>query len=449
VNRHPGPSFWSRLASLSVALMFGVEACAPAAPPASPTAQPGAASVSQASPVAAAARSAQDTIQIALPGYAFSLNPEIVRLAQVYSDEHPDQPPIKLTLSAQAQDLIDTSKFVLEAKEQRSSFDAWFGITPFIDTVKLVEGGVLEPWDAYLPADIKSDIFPSNLQEGTYQGKLYSWPQIASVTGLNYRPSMLKAAGYDKPPATWDEMLKVAGDVDAKLKPVRGLSMDTRVWRSLIPLAVSLGGDKAFGSDGYLNWDDPSVSGALDLMAKLGKYAPPDIFTATGDVDVFKTSQTSMMIKYVDAGITAAKAFGMNDYAFAALPAAQAGGKSRTVQWGTGFALFKYAKHKKEVADFISYLVKNDDYQNGWLNSGEPIVLQSWYTKLGDKAPAWLAANSAMLQDASFIPPTKDFLQMATVTKPWVEKVLKGEATSQQALQGAKADFDAALKRGT
>jgi ABC-type glycerol-3-phosphate transport system substrate-binding protein len=164
---------------------------------------------------------------------------------------------------------------------------------------------------------------------------------------------------------------------------------------------------------------------------------------------VFKTSQTSMMIKYVDAGITAAKAFGMNDYAFAALPAAQAGGKSRTVQWGTGFALFKYAKHKKEVADFISYLVKNDDYQNGWLNSGEPIVLQSWYTKLGDKAPAWLAANSAMLQDASFIPPTKDFLQMATVTKPWVEKVLKGEATSQQALQGAKADFDAALKRGT
>lgn len=446
MNTHRDSSFWSRLTTLCVALAFGVEACVPTAPVA-PVAAPPASGGAPAATAAPVARAASDSIQIALPGYAFSLNPEIVRLAQVYSDEHPDQPPIKLTLSAQAQDLIDTSKFLLETKEQRSSFDAWFGITPFIDTVKLVEGGVLDPWDSYLPADIKADIFPSNLQEGTYQGKLYSWPQITSVTGLNYRPSLLKAAGYDKPPTTWDEMLKVTGDVDAKTKPVRGVSFDTRVWRSLIPLSVSLGGDSAFGADGYLNWSDPSVSGALDLMAKLAKNAPPDIFTATGDVDVFKTSQSATLIKYVDAGITAAKAFGMNDYAFAPLPAAQAGGKSRTVQWGTGFALFKYAKHKKEVADFISYLVKSDDYQNGWINSGEPIVLQSWYTKLGDKTPAWLAANSAMLQDARFIPPTKDFLQMATVTKPWVEKVLKGEATSQEALQGSKADFEAALKR--
>ena len=97
-------------------------------------------------------------------------------------------------------------------KEQRSTFDAWFGMTPFIDVAKLVEGGVLEPWDTYIPADIKSDIFPSNVQEGSYQGKLYSWPQFASATGLNYRPSMLKQAGYENPPATWDEMLKVASN---------------------------------------------------------------------------------------------------------------------------------------------------------------------------------------------------------------------------------------------
>ena len=413
-----------------------------------PAAAPPASAPTQAAAAAPATRAGQDTISIALPGYAFALNPEIVRLAQVYSDEHPELPPIKLSLSAQAQDLIDTSKFLLEAKENRSTFDAWFGITPFIDVAKLVEGGVIEPWDTYLPADIKSDIFPSNLQEGSYQGKLYSWPQITSVVGLNYRPSILKQAGYEKPPATWDEMLKMAADIDTKAKPVRGLVMDLRVWRSLIPLSVSMGGDAAFGKDGYPNWDDPSVAAGLDMMVKLGKNAPADIFTATGDVDVFKTGQAAMMIKYVDAGITAAKAFGMNDYAFAPLPAKEAGGKNRSVQWGTGFALFKYAKHKKEVADFITYLAKNDAYQNGWLNSGEPIVLQSWYTKLGDKAPAWLAANSAMLKDASFIPPTKDFLQMATVTKPWVEKALKGEATTPQALQGSKADFEAALKRG-
>src|SRR4051794_36234907 len=274
---------WSKLATFSLVLGLVTAACAPAAPPA---AAPQSAAPTAAAQAAAPARAGQDAIQIALPGYAFSLNPEIVRLAQVYSDEHPELPPIKLSLSAQAQDLIDTSKFLLEAKEQRSTFDAWFGMTPFIDVVKLVEGGVLEPWDAYIPADIKSDIFPSNLQEGSYQGKLYSWPQFASATGLNYRPSMLKQAGYDKPPATWDEMLKMAADVEQKAKPAHGLVMDTRVWRSLIPLSISRGGDAAFEKDGYLNGAPPPVRAGRDLMVNLGKSAPPNIFTATGDVDV-------------------------------------------------------------------------------------------------------------------------------------------------------------------
>src|SRR5439155_8813224 len=152
------PSVWSRMATFSLAVLFGAAACQPAAPAAAPPAG----APTQAAAAAPASRAGQDAIQIALPGYAFSLNPEIVRLAQVYSDEHPELPPIKLSLSAQAQDLIDTSKFLLEAKEQRSTFDAWFGMTPFIDVVKLVEGGVIEPWDTYIPADIKSDIFPSN-----------------------------------------------------------------------------------------------------------------------------------------------------------------------------------------------------------------------------------------------------------------------------------------------
>ena len=372
-----------------------------------------------------------------------------MRLAQVYSDEHPELPPIKLSLSAQAQDLIDTSKFLLEAKEQRSTFDAWFGMTPFIDVVKLVEGGVIDP-GIPTSADIKSDIFPSNLQEGSYQGKLYSWPQIAAaLTGLELSPEHARSRPVTRsrpPHGTRCSMSPL--DVEAKKKPAAVWSMDLRVWRSLIPLSISLGGDAAFGKDGYLNWDDPSVAAALDLMVKLSKYAPADIFTATGDVDVFKTGQSAMMIKYVDAGHHLCQSLRHQRLRFRATAAKEAGGKNRTVQWGTGFALFKYAKHKKEVADFITYLAKNDAYQNGWLNSGEPIVLQSWYTKLGDKAPAWLAANSAMLKDASFIPPTKDFLQMATATKPWVEKALKGEATTQQALQGAKADFEAALKRG-
>jgi len=396
-------------------------------------------------PVTAAAQDA-DKVTIAIPGWAFSLNPQIAVVAQQYNDEHPGQPPIELTLNPQAQDNLDTSKFLAEAKEGKSSFDAWFGMTPFIDLTKLVEGGVLESWDGLMPDSIRKDIFPANLSEGTYSdGKLYSWPQVASAMLLAYRPSMFQAAGVE-PPATWDDVITASQAIETANPGTYGIVFDTRTWRSLIPLAVSFAGDTSpFLSCGYLDLASPAAEKAVETLVALGKHAPPDILTPTGDVDAFKSSLAAMMLKYVDAAGTAARVFGQQDIALAPLPKPSADAPARSVQWGTGFALFKYAAHKDIAVDFVTYLTNSEAYQRGWLDAAQSSVYQSWQGKLAPDMPSWMKGQAEALASSTFIPPSADFVQWHTIVKPYVEKAITGELSPADALAGAAAEVKSTL----
>ena len=396
-------------------------------------------------PTAAVAQDA-DKVTIAIPGWAFSLNPQIAVVAQQYNDEHPDQPPVELTLNPVAQDNLDTSKFLAEAKEGMSSFDAWFGMTPFIDLTKLVEGGVLEPWDGLMPEEIRNDIYPANLAEGTYSdGKLYSWPQVASAMLLAYRPSMFTAAGIE-PPTTWDDVVAASTAIEAANPGTFGIVFDTRTWRSLIPLAVSFAGAASpFLPCGYLDLASPAALKAVETLTALFQHAPPDVLTPTGDVDAFKASLASMMLKYVDAAGTAARIFGQDDIALALLPKPTADADPLSVQWGTGFALFKYAAHKDIAVDFVSYLTNSEAYQRGWLDAAQSSVYKSWQEKLAPDVPAWMQGQAEALESSTFIPPSADFVQWHTIVRPYVEKAITGELTPADALAGAAAEVQSTL----
>jgi ABC-type glycerol-3-phosphate transport system substrate-binding protein len=412
------------------------------------------ATVSAAALVAPVATVAQDPGKtvIAIPGWAFSLNPQIVVVAQQFSQENPELPPVELTLNPIAQETLDTSRYLLEASEQRSSFDAWFGMTPFIDLTNLVEGDVLEPWDDVMPQEIRDDIYPANVSEGTYtDGKLYSWPQVASAMLLAYRPSMLEAAGITEPPATWEDVIAAATAVESAMPGTYGIVFDTRTWRSLIPLAVSEanGTEGVFRDDGYLDLSGPAALASTELMVELGKHAPPDIFTPTGDMDVFKASGAAMLIKYVDAAGTAAKVFGQDDIAITTLPTPADDQSSVTVQWGTGFGRFKYGPNKDVATDFIAYLTNSELYQRGWIEAAQSTVYQSWQERLAADLPEWMAGQAEALASATFIPPTPNFVEWHTVVKPHIEAAIQGGTSAAEALSAAQAEVESTLGLGS
>lgn len=78
-----------------------------------------------------------------------------------------------------------------------------------------VQGNVMALND-YIKQDGKKMGFPSDFQEAAvtarqYEGKTYSIPLHLTANGLLfYNKDLLREAGYDTPPTTWDEFLDVA-----------------------------------------------------------------------------------------------------------------------------------------------------------------------------------------------------------------------------------------------
>ncbi len=71
--------------------------------------------------------------------------------------------------------------------------------------------GLLYDADAVLPSEVKSDILPTFVKYGTYDGKFYGFPDLSSARALFYNKTLFDKAGISAPPTTWAEL-----EADAK-----------------------------------------------------------------------------------------------------------------------------------------------------------------------------------------------------------------------------------------
>jgi multiple sugar transport system substrate-binding protein len=75
--------------------------------------------------------------------------------------------------------------------------------------------GLLYDSDEVLPAATKSDLIDAFVASGTYNGKMYGFPDLSSARALFYNKDLFSRAGISAPPKTWDEFesdaKKVAG----------------------------------------------------------------------------------------------------------------------------------------------------------------------------------------------------------------------------------------------
>ncbi|MEU6412023.1 extracellular solute-binding protein [Microbispora sp. NPDC046933] len=101
--------------------------------------------------------------------------------------------------------------------------------------------GYLQPLDGTRAVDNESDYLPGPLSSTKYEGKTYAVPQVTDTLALLYNKKLLKKAGYEEAPKTFDELKKVALDVKAKTG-VNGLTLNVDSY-FLLPFMYGEGGD--------------------------------------------------------------------------------------------------------------------------------------------------------------------------------------------------------------
>lgn len=116
-------------------------------------------------------------------------------------------------------DKDDAYMTALEAARSTSSqLDLY--VAQYADLYNSIAGGYAEPLDDYFTQEDWDDLYPYALDMVTYNGKHYAFPWLVEPGCMFfYRKDMLEAAGVDKVPATWDELLTACAAVKSQVPP--------------------------------------------------------------------------------------------------------------------------------------------------------------------------------------------------------------------------------------
>jgi multiple sugar transport system substrate-binding protein len=360
-------------------------------------------------------------------------------------------------------------RFVAEAKQKKSTWDVYVGMTPFVEMAQLIAAGVIEPWDTYMPASVKRDIIPSILREVTYQGHIWSWPFLLDIIVQARNSEIVQKAGLDpaRNPRTWDELIAMAKTVvDKKASPF-GVTFDAHGWRSLAPITHTFSPNVYYGP-GLFDFTSDAAVNALEVMKRMKELANPNVLEPgktdagvnnTPDEEAFAARQVAYYVKYQNAPIRFAATWpDPSKLRMAGLPK-QPGGAGATVFWTTGSCLFKYGQNKQQAADYLRFLTYN---QLVWRRSlgtalkgnhaGQLAPYSSLWVRWSKNPPSWLPQWGPLvfnqLKVSRAIRTNKFGLQQFVIGQPYWEKYLKGDEKSpKQALLAAKNAVYAEYKK--
>jgi multiple sugar transport system substrate-binding protein len=346
-------------------------------------------------------------------------------------------------------------RFVAEAKDKYSTWDVYVGMTPFVEMAQLIEADVIEPWDPYMPNDVKTDIVTSVLNEVSYQGKIWSWPFLLDVIVLGWHAGIVQKAGLDPeaPPKTWDELIAAARKIKQTGAAPFGCTFDAHGWRSLAPITHSFSTD-VYTEDGLFNFTHDATVQALEVMKQMFELANPDVLNPgksdagvndTPDEGAFAAEQVGYYVKYQNAPIRFAGTW--RDPSQLRLGALPSGGAGATVFWTTGAALFRWGQNKQVAAEYMKALTYDERIWRHSIGGGREAVgqlpiYQSLWNKWRENPPEWMQRWAFFVFDqlkvSKAITTHKFGLKQFLIGQPYWEKYFKGEVKDPRtALQQA------------
>lgn len=133
-------------------------------------------------------------------------------------------------------------------------------------------------------SDIRSDFFPSAMQNDVVNGRVKAIPAYMDAGALFYRKDLLEKYG-EKPPATWTELTRIATRIqqserESGHKTFWGLVFQGKAYEGLTCNALewveSQNGGSIIDTHGNITINNPRAAQALDMAAGwIGKIVPP------------------------------------------------------------------------------------------------------------------------------------------------------------------------------
>ncbi|MFF0742454.1 ABC transporter substrate-binding protein [Streptomyces sp. NPDC004111] len=318
-------------------------------------------------------------------------------------------------------------------------------------TLDQIRGGqVVDLTDLF--AGVKEDFNPAVLAPKTYEGKIYSVPQVVDMQLLFYRKSLLKAANV-QPPRTLDELVDAAKKLtESGDRKTKGLFLGNDGGAGAIggtPLYAA--GLSLITEDGKVGFDDPAAARALGKLRQL--YADKSLLlgapTDWSDPSAFVQGLTAMQWSGLWALPAVQKALG-DDFGVLPFPKDGGGGAPSVPVGAYGAAVSARSKQQAAAKEYVKWLwIEQADFQTDFaLGYGFHIPARTSLAKKADKLKEGAAADAVRYAtDHSYAQPLLWTPAAATAYQDALSRIIKDGANPDTELKAVVRRTNEELQR--
>ncbi|MFB9903449.1 ABC transporter substrate-binding protein [Allokutzneria oryzae] len=255
-------------------------------------------------------------------------------------------------------------------------------------------------WIREVPAGVREEIERGTLEipleTARWKGKLYGAPDNTNVQLLWYRSDLVS-----KPPATWTELLAVAGELKRQGKPyyVEAQGKSYEGLTVLVNTLVNSAGGSLVSADGQKSTVD---DGAMEALRQLKEIAASPVvnpaFASSAEDEgrlAMQAGRSAFMVNwpYVYPAMRSQNPQLFPHFTWAPYPRISAEDPARVTVGGIDYAVSSYSRYPAESFDAVLCLRNKENQRIGAVEGGVPPTLESVYDDPG-------IAESVPMKDA-------------------------------------------------
>lgn len=282
----------------------------------------------------------------------------------------------------------------------------------------------------------------------TYRGRVYGVPWLAGTRILFYNRDLFVQAGLDpnKPPATWDELLRAAKAIEGLGPDIHGIGLHVAEayapWQQFLPFAWGNGAQILDESWSRSLVDQPPMVEAMKFYKSLKPYAlverQPQInqLFAEGKIGIqISGSWNFAVIPRMNPTLNYGVGLLPKPAADRGTPASFAGGEM--------LVIMKNSKHREAALALAKFLIQEEqamtivEAQRNIVPTAKAAIHQPYYETRPEQRLVFQQVQYAVAP-----PPHPAWVQIQERITRAIEEVILNDADPEQALQRASADID-------
>ena len=315
----------------------------------------------------------------------------------------------------------------------------------------------LEPLDGWLgrAGGLDSSVFFHGIWDtNLIGGRPYGVPWYVDTRLLFYRSDILRRAGYDSLPQTWDGWRQAMRAVKRVVGPNRfAIFLPTNEWNPPVILGLQAGSPLLKDDATRGAFSDSAFRRGFDFYMSLVHEGLAPSITGNEVANVYQEFARGYFSMY----ITGPWQLGemrhrlpdslQDAWATAPLPGPEGPASGVSLAGGSSLVLFRASRHKREAWALVEYLARPDVQIRFWRLTGDlPARLESWHDP-ALTSDARTRAFGEQLQRVVATPKVAEWEQIAIRLQDYVERAVRGTLNPDTALVQMDRETDRMLEK--